>query len=79
MSSVRASMPMKIVIPDEIARAAEEMAAASGTTAEAVLLNALQAHFPPISDGLSEEFRAWERASDEDMARLEDQDDSRRS
>ena len=64
-------MSMTITIPDEIAQAAEEMARSSGTSPEQLLLQALQAHFPPVSSELQDEFDAWERASDEDMTRLE--------
>jgi hypothetical protein len=68
-------MPLTITVPDEIARAAEAKAAASGTSAESLLLRALESIFAvppaPISEELREEFDAWEQASDEDMARVE--------
>ena len=64
-------MGLTLTIPDEIARAAEALAEATGDSPEELLLQALRAHFPPLSPELQEEFSAWERASDEDMARLE--------
>jgi hypothetical protein len=67
-------MPLTITVPDEIARVAEEQAAASGTSAENLLLRALEAFFAmpsPVSRELQEEFDAWEQAADEDLARLQ--------
>lgn len=64
-------MPLTLAIPDEIARPAHETAASTGTSVEQLLLQAIQAHFPPISPELQAEFDAWERSSDEDMARLD--------
>lgn len=61
---------MTLTIPDEIARSVQGVAAGSSSSAEQLLLQALQAHFPPISGELQAEFDAWELASDEDMARL---------
>ena len=61
---------MTLTIPDDIARSALSVAAGSSSSAEQLLLQALQAHFPPVSDALQDEFNAWEQASDEDMARL---------
>jgi hypothetical protein len=61
---------MILTIPDEIAQSALSVASGSATSAEQLLLQALQAHFPPISNELQAEFDAWEQASDEDMARL---------
>jgi predicted transcriptional regulator len=68
------AMSLTITVPDEIARAAEELATASGESPEALLIRALQAHFPPLPRELQDEFDAWERASDEDMARLEERE-----
>jgi len=62
---------MTIQIPPEIARAAEELAHCSGVSAQELLLEALRAHFPPIPPDLQTEFDAWERASDEDAARVD--------
>lgn len=64
-------MPMTVIVPDEIARAAERMARKAGTSANHLVLQALRAHFPPIPDALQVEFDAMERASDEDMAAFE--------
>lgn len=64
-------MALTITVPDEIAQAARELAEAEGTSAESLLLAALRAHFPPVPPELQEEFDAWERASDEDMAKLD--------
>ncbi len=61
---------MTLTIPEDIARSAQSVAAGSSSSAEQLLLQALQAHFPPISSELQAEFDAWEQASDEDMARL---------
>jgi len=63
---------MTIQIPSEIAQAAEELAQRSGVPAQNLLLEALRAHFPPISPDLQAEFDAWERASDEDSSRLDE-------
>lgn len=68
-------MPLMLSVPDEIARAAEALAETSGTTPEELLIQALHAHFPPLPPELQAEFKAWERASDEDMARLDEQED----
>jgi hypothetical protein len=68
-------MPLTITVPDEIVRAAEAVARTMGASAEDLLIQALQAHFGPISPELQAELEAWERASDEDLARLEQQDD----
>ena len=64
-------MPMTLTIPDEIAHSAQEIAAGTGDSAERLLLQALYAYFPPIRPELQAEFDAWERSSDEDMARLD--------
>ncbi len=61
---------MTLSIPQDIAQAAQDMASHTGTTAEHLLLQALQAHFPPLTPELQSEFDAWEQASDDDMARL---------
>jgi hypothetical protein len=63
-------VPLIITVPDDIAREAEAIAQRSGTTAQELLIQALQAHFPPLSPELRAEFDAWEQASDEDMAKL---------
>ena len=67
-------MPMTLVVPDEIAHSAYEIAATTGDSAENLLLKTLYAHFPPISPELQAEFDAWERLSDEDMARLNERE-----
>ncbi|MGH2351474.1 MAG: hypothetical protein ACRDI2_18015 [Chloroflexota bacterium] len=67
-------MSLTITVPDDVARAAEALAEDSGASAQELLVRALQAHFPPISDDLQAEFDAWEQASDEDMARLDAQE-----
>jgi hypothetical protein len=61
---------MTLTIPDDIALSALNVASGSPSSAEQLLLQALQAHFSPISGELQVEFNAWEQASDEDMARL---------
>jgi len=63
-------MPMTLAIPDEIAHSAQAVAG-TGDPAERLLLQALYAYFPPIRPELQAEFDAWERSSDEDMARLD--------
>lgn len=65
-------MPLTLTVPEEIARAAEALGASSGTSPEALLIQALEAHFPPLAADLQAEFDAWERASDEDLARLDE-------
>ena len=62
---------MTLTVPDEIARAAEDMARKSGGSPERLLLDALKAHFPPVPEALRDEFAALERASDEDLHRFE--------
>jgi predicted transcriptional regulator len=64
-------MSITITVPDDIARAAEELARVSGTSAEELLLEALKAHFPPVPESLQSELDAWNLASDTDMARLD--------
>ena len=64
-------MTITLSVPDEIAAAAQQLAADSGQTAEQLLLDALWAHFPPIPAELSAEFDALESASDEDFIRFE--------
>jgi predicted transcriptional regulator len=64
---------MTIQIPSEIVQAVEELAHRSGVPAQNLLLDALRAHFPPISLELQTEFDAWDRASNEDGGRI-DQD-----
>ena len=64
---------MILTIPDEIARAAQELAESGNLSPQDLLLRALQAHFPPLDSELQDEFDAWERASDEDMARLDNE------
>ena len=61
---------MTLTIPDDIARSVLSVAAGSPSSAEELLLQALQAHFPPVSSDLQSELDAWEQASDEDMARM---------
>ena len=64
-------MPLTLDIPEDIARSAEELARASGSSPEAVLLEALKAHFPPVPAPLRVELDAWELASDRDMSALD--------
>lgn len=64
-------MSLTLAIPDEIAHSAQEAAANTGTSVEQLLLQALQAHFPPISPELQAEFDAWEEISNESMRRFE--------
>jgi hypothetical protein len=64
-------MALTVTIPDRMARTAAELARASGTTPEAVILEALQVQLLPDSPDLQAEFDAWDLASDEDMIRLE--------
>lgn len=64
-------MPLTLTVPDEIARAAVALAELSGATPEELLIQALEARFSPFSAELQTEMDAWERASDEDMARLD--------
>lgn len=67
-------MSLMISIPDDIAHAVEDLAARSGMTPERLILDALGAHFPRIPAELQDEFDALERASDEDFARFEGQE-----
>lgn len=62
---------MTITVPDEIAHSAQEIAAGTGDSAEHLLLQALYAHFPPISPELQAEFDAWEEISNETMQSFE--------
>jgi len=64
-------MAMTLTVPDDITLSVQEIAAGSGTSAEHLLLQALQAHFPPISPELQAEFDAWEEISTETMRRFE--------
>jgi hypothetical protein len=65
---------LTLLVPDEIAEAAQELSQRYGQTPEQLLLQALRAHFPPIPDALRAEFEALERASDEDFKRFEPTD-----
>jgi hypothetical protein len=67
-------MSLTILIPDNIAHAVEDLAARSGKTPERLILDALGAHFPPIPVELQDEFDALDRASDDDFARFEQQE-----
>ena len=51
-------MSLTLAIPDEIAHSAQEAAASTGASVEQLLLQALQAHFPPISPELQAKFDA---------------------
>jgi hypothetical protein len=62
---------LNLTVPDEIATPARARAREAGVPTEALLLEVLRAHFGPLPTELQEEFDAWERASDEDIARLE--------
>ncbi len=42
-------MSMMLMVPDDIVMSVQEIAQASGASAEQVLLQVLQTHFPPIS------------------------------
>ena len=61
-------MPLTLEIPEDIAESAREVATRAGKPAEKLLIEALRAHFPPISDELRAEFEEWELASEEDIA-----------
>jgi hypothetical protein len=62
---------LNITVPDDIALVAHSRAQEAGVSAEALVLEALRAHFGPLPAELQDELAAWERASDEDGARLE--------
>ncbi len=64
-------MTITLSIPDEMAATVHQLAANSGQTADQLLLDALWAHFPPISAELRAEFEALDSASDEDFFRFE--------
>jgi hypothetical protein len=64
-------VPLKITVPEEIAHVARARARESGVSAETLVLEALRAHFGPLPTELQDELEAWERASDDDLARLE--------
>ena len=61
---------MTLTIADDIAHFAEQIASAADVSPKH-RLQALQSHFSPITPELQWEFDAWERASDEDMVRLD--------
>ncbi len=65
-------MSMTLTVPDEIALSAQEIAASTGDSAEHLLLQVLQRHFPPIpiSPELQAEFDAWEKISNEFYAAI---------
>jgi ferric-dicitrate binding protein FerR (iron transport regulator) len=62
---------MTLTVPEEIAESARLLAEREGMSPEALLLRALEAHFPPLPMELRAEFDAWEQASDEDYAAWE--------
>jgi len=61
---------MTLTVPDEIARSAEEAARETGSSAETMLLDALRAHFAPLTSEFQRELEAWDRAADADAAEL---------
>lgn len=63
-------MSLILTVPDDIATVAQEMAKGTDATPEELLLEALKAHFPATPADLQAEFDAWDKASDEDFARL---------
>jgi len=63
-------MGIVLHVPDDIAVAAQDLAAKSGLDANRVLLDALRAHFPPVPPELRAEFDSLERASDHDFLML---------
>ena len=63
---------MTLTIPEDIADAASALAARTGASPEALLLGALQAHFPPLPPELQSELNAWNQASDEDIWRFDE-------
>ena len=65
-------MSLNITVPDDIAHVARARAQETGLSPEALVLEALRAHFGPLPADLQDEFEAWERASDEDSARFQD-------
>jgi len=62
---------MTVTVPDEIAEAALELAKHTGVDPEQLIIKALRAYFPPVPPELHAEFEAWDRASEEDAARIE--------
>jgi mRNA interferase MazF len=62
---------LTLAVPEEIAQAAKQVAQRTGSSPETVLIQALRAHFPPVSTELQAELDAWNAASDEDLARFE--------
>ena len=62
---------MTLIVPDEIAKAVNELSLRSGQSPERLLISAIRAHFPPVPNDLQEEFEALERASDDDLAQFE--------
>ena len=64
-------MTLTLAVPEEIAQAAKQVAQRTGSSPEIVLIQALRAHFPPVSTELQAELDAWNAASDEDLARFE--------
>jgi hypothetical protein len=63
---------MILTIPENIADAVNALAARTGASSETLLLNALQAHFPPTPFELQSELDAWNQASDEDLWRFDE-------
>ena len=63
-------MPLTITVPDEIVQSVDEIARASGTAREKLLIDALRVQFAPVPDDLAGEFAMWDRASDEDFAKF---------
>ncbi len=62
---------MTLTVPDEIAHSAQKLAAGTDASAEALLLQALYTHFPPVSPELQAEFDAWDEISEESMKKFE--------
>ncbi len=63
-------MPLTIEVPDDIARAARQVAESKGTNANEVILDTLRSRFLAFPEDLLEEMRIWESASEQDIAKF---------
>ena len=63
-------MPMTLIVPDDVAAVAAEVADKRGVSAEELIVETLRIHLPPIPAELLEEFELWEKASDEDFVKF---------
>jgi predicted transcriptional regulator len=64
-------MAMTLTVPDDLEKAANELADQCGASPESILLSAIRNQLLEIPSELREEMAMWELASETDVARVE--------